>query len=400
MPSLADGHEQPIVMKTPLVLINLWHEKLRTVVAIFGVAFAVVLMLMQLGFLNSVSLTATLLYDELNFDIVLTSRQYQTVSKAGVFPRERLYQAASVAGVREAHPLYIDFAQWLNLEDSSSAARHRRGILAIAFPLEQRPFRIRELSEERPLLKARGTVLMDALSKREFGAWGRNSPVEIAGKRVKIVGAFRMGTGFGPDGDVVMGDQTFQDLFAYRKLDEVSLGLVQTVPGANVDRVCDALRSRLPGDVVPRTRSQIALKERWHWIIGMSIGIIFLLGVAVGFLVGIAIVYQVLASDIIDHLAQYATLKAMGYSSGYLKRLVMQQAFILAVLGFIPGWGISWGLFAAAEAMKQIPMRMGSFGVPGLLPLIVFCLTLAMCLCSGLFAVRKVNAADPASLFK
>lgn len=390
-----------MLTKTPLVLLNLWHEKLRTLVAVFGVAFAVVLMLMQLGFLNSVSLTATLMYDELDFDIVLTSRQYQTVSKAGFFPRERLYEAASVPGVRDAHPLYVDFALWLNLQEKPIAGkRQRRGIQAIAFPLEQKPFRIRELSAKRPLLKQRGTVLMDALSKKEFGDWRRQAHVEIAGKQVKIVGDFRMGTGFGPDGDVVMGDQTFQDLFPYRHLNEVSLGLVRTVPGANVDAVCDALRKRLPGDVVPRTRAQIALKERWHWIVGMSIGIIFLLGVVIGFLVGIAIVYQVLASDITDHIAQYATLKAMGYSSGFLKRLILQQALILAVLGFIPGLAISWGLYAAAEEMKQIPMRMRSFGVPGLLPLVVFCLTLTMCFCSGLFALRKVNAADPASLFK
>ena len=50
---------------------NLIHSKVRSLVAIAGIGFAVTLLLMQLGFLNSVSLSATLIYDTLDFDILL-----------------------------------------------------------------------------------------------------------------------------------------------------------------------------------------------------------------------------------------------------------------------------------------------------------------------------------------
>lgn len=387
-------------MKTPLLLQNLWHDWKRTLVGIGGVAFAVVLMLVQLGFLNSVALTATLLYRQLDFDILLTSRQYQTVSKAGFFPRQRLYEAASTPGVRDAHPLYLDFALWLTMDDSVPAEkRQRRGVLAIAFPLEQRPFLLRELNDHLGLLKRTGSVFMDELSKDKFGDWQHHPAAEIGGKRVTIAGKFRLGTGFGPDGNVVMGEQTFRQLFPYRSLDDASLGLVRIEPGRDVHQVCHELSRRLPEDVLARTRDEIEWQEQKYWIWGMSIGIIFSFGVVVGFMVGAAIVYQVLASDIARHISEYATLKAIGYSAAYLQRLVLVQALILAGCGFMLGWLISSVLYGLTERLNQIPMQMGAFGVPGFLPLAVLLLTVVMCSGSGLFALRKINRADPAVLF-
>lgn len=386
-------------MKTPLLWRNLWHEWKRTLIGIGGVAFAVVLMLVQLGFLNSVALTATLLYRRLDFDILLTSRQYQTVSKAGFFARQRLYEAASTPGVRDAHPLYLDFALWLTMDDTPAEKRRRRGILAIAFPLEQRPFRLDDLNAQLDLLKRTGAVFMDELSKDKFGDWRHHPAAEFAGKRVTIAGKFQLGTGFGPDGNVVMGDQTFRQLFPYRALEDVSLGLVRVEPGRDVRQVCHELSRRLPHDVQARTRSEIEWQEQKYWLFGMSIGIIFSFGVVVGFMVGAAIVYQVLASDIARHISEYATLKAIGYSAGYLRRLVLEQALILAGCGFMLGWLISSALYSLTESWNQIPMQMGAFDVPGALPLAVLLLTVAMCAGSGLFALRKINSADPAALF-
>lgn len=389
-----------LCMKTPLLLYNLWHDWRRTLVGIAGVAFAVVLMLVQLGFLNSVALTATLLYRQLDFDILLTSRRYQTVSKAGFFPRQRLYEAASTAGVRDAHPLYLDFAQWLTMDDSMPPEkRRRRGVLVIAFPLEQRPLRLGELNEHVGRLKRSGVVFMDELSKDKFGDWRHHPAAELSGRRVAVAGKFRLGTGFGPDGNVVMGEQTFRHLFPYRSLADVSLGLVRIEPGRDARQICRDLTLRLPEDVQARTRDEIEWHEQAYWIWGMSIGIIFSFGVVVGFMVGAAIVYQVLASDIARHISEYATLKAIGYSAGYLRRVVLVQALILAACGFMLGWLISSVLYRLTEQWNQIPMRMGAFGVPGCLPLAVLLLTTAMCASSGLFALRKINSADPAALF-
>ena len=381
-------------MKTPLAGLNLLHDKTRTLVAIAGVAFAVVLILMQLGFFFSVEQTATQIYDQLKFDILIISPQYQSISKAGTFSRTRLYQAASMPEVIAANPLYLDFNLWLN-RGTSKEPPSRRGIFVIAFPIDQRPFRITELAGDLSDLKQPGHVFMDRHSRKQFGDWRHpRGDLQIGGKKIEIVGTFSMGTGFGADGDVVVGEQTFLELFPNRTLDDVSLGLVLTDPRADVNRVRDELERRLPRDVLVYTRQGISTKERQHWIVRTSVGVIFSLGVVVGFIVGVAIVYQVLSSDITNHQAEYATLKAMGYPNRYLAGVVLQQALILAVLGFLPGWAISWGLYVLTEQQQHIPMRMDA---P--LSIAILVLTIAMCAVSGIASLRKINTADPADLF-
>lgn len=380
-------------MKTPLAWLNLVHEKTRTLAAIAGVAFAVVLILMQLGFLNSVRLTATQVYDQLIFDILLASREYQSISKAGSFSSIRLYQAQSVPGVAEAHPLYLDFNLWMN-RDSRQQQPSRRGIFVIGFPLEQHPFRLPPLTGNLKLLKEPGRVYMDELSRKQFGDWRHSGDLEIGGKRIEVVGTFRMGTGFGADGDVIVGDETFRQLFPQRADDDISLGLIRVKPASDPDAVAEDLRRHLPPDVSVFTRDEIEQRERQHWVTRTSVGVIFSLGVVVGLIVGIAIVYQVLSSDIANHEAEYATLKAMGYSNGYLAGVVLQQALILALVGFLPGWVLSVVLYRVTEDSAHIPMRMGWELSVGILALSVM-----MCAVSAIAALRKVTAADPADLF-
>ena len=380
-------------MKTPLALLNLLYDKTRTLVAIAGVAFAVVLVLMQLGFLNSVRLTATEVYDQLIFDVVLASPRYLYISKAGDFPRTRLFQAASAPGVADARPLYLGFNFWLN-RDASEPNPSRRGIFVIGFNLEKPVFRLPSLEGDLSLLKEPGHVYMDSFSRKQFGRWRNNDHLEVGMKRIKVVGEFSMGTGFGADGDIIVGDQTFKRLFPNRSLDQVSLGLIRVAPGADPERVAAELRRRLPKDVNVFTRDQIEAMEREHWVNRTSVGIIFTLGVIVGFIVGTAIVYQVLSSDIANHLAEYATLKAMGYGPRFLAKVVLSQALILAVLGFLPGWAISKTLYFITSESARIPMRLGFE-----LSLGVLAMSIAMCAISGLASLRKVTSADPADLF-
>ena len=379
-------------MKTPLALLNLLHDKTRTLVAIAGVAFAVVLVLMQLGFFNAVKLTATEVYEQLNFDVAIVSRSYLYISKAGDFPRTRLFQAASTPGVADVRPLYLGFNFWLN-RDPSEPTPSRRGIFVIGFNLERPVFKLLENRDLAPL-KQPGHVFMDALSRKQFGNWRNNDNLEVGGRRIHVVGEFSMGTGFGADGDIIVGDQTFRRLFPNRSLEQVSLGLVTVAAGSDPSEVAAQLKRRLPPDVNVYTREQIEGMERAHWVNRTSVGVIFALGVVVGFIVGTAIVYQVLSSDIANHIAEYATLKAMGYGPGYLARVVLTQALILSGLGFVPGWAISRTLYYVTSESVRIPMKMGaelSLGVLGM--------SVVMCSISGLASLRKVTTADPADLF-
>jgi putative ABC transport system permease protein len=380
-------------MKTPLAWLNLLHNKTRTGAAIAGVAFAVVLILMQLGFLNSVRLTATQIYDQLEFDILLTSPQYMYISKAGNFPRTRLFQAKSVAGVTDARPLYLDFNFWLN----NAPSRHdpvRRGIFVIGFKFDKPPMRLPELRGSLNDLSKPGNVFIDVMSRKQFGDWHHNPRLEVGGQKIQVVGQFRMGTGFGADGDIVTSEETFDKLFPGRSTSEVSLGLVTVERGRDAGAVADRLRRELPPDVKVYTRRQIVESERGHWVRRTSVGVIFTIGVIVGFIVGVAIVYQVLSSDISNHLAEYATLKAMGYSGWYLARVVLGQALMLAVAGYLPGWAISQTLYWATSESASIPMDLN-----WQLSLGILAASIVMCAVSGIASLRKVTAADPADLF-
>lgn len=380
-------------MKTPLAWLNLLHNKARTGAAIAGVAFAVVLILMQIGFLNSVRLTATQIYDQLEFDILLTSPQYMYISKAGNFPRTRLFQARSVAGVADARPLYLDFNVWLN----NAPSQHnpvRRGIFVIGFDLDKPPMHLPELRGSLTDLRKPGNVLIDAMSRKQFGDWHNNPRLEVGGQRINVVGQFRMGTGFGADGDIVTSEKTFDKLFRGREPDQVSLGLVTIEPGREVSAVAERLRRELPPDVKVYTRRQIVESERGHWVRRTSVGVIFTIGVIVGFIVGVAIVYQVLSSDITNHLAEYATLKAMGYSGWYLARVVLGQALMLALAGYLPGWAISKTLYWVTSESANIPMDLS-----WRLTLAILAASVVMCAVSGIASLRKVTAADPADLF-
>jgi putative ABC transport system permease protein len=286
--------------------------------------------------------------------------------------------------------VYLGFNFWINRALSKPS---RRGIFVIGFNLEKPVFKLLEHHDLAPL-KQPGHVFMDTFSRKQFGRWRNNQRIEVGGRRIHVVGEFSMGTGFGADGDIIVSDQTFQRLFPNRSLEQVSLGLVRVAAGSDRREVAAQLQRRLPPDVKVYTREQIEGMEREHWVNRTSVGIIFTLGVVVGFIVGTAIVYQVLSSDIANHIAEYATLKAMGYGPGYLSGVVLTQAMILALLGFGPGWAISRTLYLITSEFARIPMKMGpalSLGVLGM--------SFVMCSISGLASLRKVTTADPADLF-
>jgi putative ABC transport system permease protein len=134
--------------------------------------------------------------------------------------------------------------------------------------------------------------------------------------------------------------------------------------------------------------------ERTYWQRGTAIGFIFNLGTVMGFIVGVVIVYQILYTDVSDHLAEYATLKAMGYGNWFLSSVVIQEAFVLSVLGFIPGFAVSMGLYNLTKNATRLPIEMTlERGVQ------VLILTMIMCVISGAISLRKVQSADPAEIF-
>jgi putative ABC transport system permease protein len=379
--------------RIPLAWYNLLHERTRLLVAVAGVTFAVLLMFMNLGFLGALVSTTINFYDQFNGDIFLVSPQSLEISSTKAFPRERLYQVAGIEGVDRVMPLYAEYALWKNPETKIS-----RAMFVYAFNPNDPVFLMPELNtpEGKQALQQPNGAFIDRLSRPEFGPQTLGLETEADRRRITIVGQYDLGGGFAADGTLIMSDQNFRRFFEPRTLDQVNLGLVLLEPGADSQRVKAAIAEQLPADVEVYTKPEIVRKESQFWIQTTSIGFIFGLGVLVSFIVGTVIVYQILYTDIRDHLREYATLKAIGYGGGYLFMTVIQEAFILALMGYTPGLILALGIYELAvnATAGALPMQMTLFRA-----VFVFTLTVLMCALSGLISVRKAVTADPAEVF-
>jgi putative ABC transport system permease protein len=388
---------------------NLLYHKVRTAVAVIGVAFSLALIFVQLGFLGAVRSTATLLYDKLDFDVMLLSRNYTELNYPGTFPCDRVYQAQELDGVERVAPVYLGLYLWRNplepgnaryalglMEDPARrAARLRRNIRIVGFRVSDPVFAgVPEVDRAHDALKMPDTVLIDTYSRREFGPRQTGVETELGPRKVQIVGQFTIGTGMGIDGMILTSDETFHALLRGRPVDLVSLGLIKLKPGVRPETAAAELNRILPPDVQARTRQELMEREKRHWIRGTPAGVIFFVGVILAVAVGMVFVYQVISGDIQDHLRQYATLKAIGYGPGYLAAFVLQQAVVIALAGYLPGLLAAWGVYALTRWQSSI--------VIGMTPeraLAVLVLAIGMCGLSGLFALHRVTAADPADLF-
>ncbi|MEB3232742.1 MAG: ABC transporter permease DevC [Leptolyngbyaceae bacterium] len=380
-------------MRTPLAWLNLVHERTRLLVAIAGVTFAILLIFMNLGFLGALSLMASQVYGQMNADIFLISPKTLEITTAEPFPIERIYQAAGITGVHRTMPLYVGFSQWRNPE-----TRINRAIFCYGFNLRDPVFKMPELNNTETLhhLQQPHTVLIDRQSRPEFGPQTVGTRTEMDRRAVEVIGHYSLGGGFAADGTVILSDTNYSRYLAPRPLDIIDFGLIQVEDGVDPQMVVNRLKAALPADVNVLTQTELINRERDYWITNTSIGFIFSLGVVVALIVGVVIVYQVLYTDISNHMKEYSTLKAMGYPAQFLFKVVLQEALILAVLGYIPGFAIALGLYemtlkatAGSLPVSMTPTR----------AIFVFGLAIVMCSLSGLVSVNKAVRADPADVF-
>jgi putative ABC transport system permease protein len=387
-------------MATPLAWKNLVHDPRRLSVAIGGIAFAVVLMFQQRGFQNALFDSTVEIVRELNCEIVLVNPARFALTNDVRFPRGLLQIAASTPGVEWAEPFYIENVQ-ARLRRPGQRARPIR---VWAFDVDKSVLldRTGEITPQLPNLKPVGTALIDRLSKPAYGfllSGQSDFPQsgELNGRQIELVGLFQSGRDFANDGNMIMSLESFSRYFFMRRptpLSVVDLGLIKVQPRERTAEVLAELQAKLSDQVLVLTRQQFIQREINFWARNTPIGIIFNIGVVMGFVVGVIICYQILANDIAEHLGEFATLKAMGYTNRYFFGLVVRQAVYLAIFGFIPGLIISWFLFQFNSTFTGLLMYLNVQRIA-----VVLFATLAMCAVSGILALRKLLAADPASLF-
>jgi len=370
-------------------------QRSRLVVALAGVVFAVVLMLMQLGFRTALFESAVRFHRAFHAEVMLISPESAFLTRMKSFPQRRLYQALAADGVVSVCPVYASLGV---LKDTQAGTL---SVLVVGFPPEETVFDLPEVNAQIPLLKRPEAVLFDRASRPEYvpiieRASRSSAPIalELNDHRIHIAGLFTLGTSFGVDATALASDLTFLGSFPSRTPGLIEVGLVRLRPGADPRRVRDALAAALPHDVEVLTREQYVAREIRYWATVTPIGYVLGFGVLIGFVVGGIVVSQILFADVTDHLPEYATLKAIGYGDAFLYGVVASEAVVVAVLGYLPGLLLAALLYRTARAATLLPLEL----VPSSAAL-VFVLTVTMCTLAGALAMRRVQKADPAAVF-
>jgi putative ABC transport system permease protein len=392
------------MVRTPISTLNLLGKPTQAIVSILGVAFALLLIFMQLGFRGAVANTATIVYGKLDFDIVLRSPEYLHLYEARTVPHAWLNLLQSHPDVVSVSPFYIMLQKWQSPKDGNYRAIAMMGIRRDKLIIDNP-----EIRSQLDRIANADWALIDRATRpdygpkngRRFGDQDIGLHAELGGREVEIAGHFQLGTGLATNGAVLLSDIGFGKRSPYNVQQFTNLGLVKLKPGVDpeqaaleINRWLRARDDRAFYSIEALSREQAIAWEHRRWLGETPIGIIFQLGVGLAFIVGAAIVYMVLATDVANRLPEYATLKAMGYSGRFVANVVLRQAWLLAIFGYIPAVGMAYGLYTITASLAGIPIYMTWQRAIG-----IAILGVLMCTLSGSLAIRKLWKAEPAELF-
>jgi putative ABC transport system permease protein len=392
-----------MAIKIPLAWLQLVQQKVRFLVAVAGIGFIMVLMFVQLGFQDALYSSATQVHQSLQGDLFLVSSQYKALTANQSFSRTRLYQALGFDGVDSVSPMYLGFAKFKN-----PVSGEKYSIYIIGLEPGKVAMNLPEVQDNIDKIKIPDVVLFDRNSRPEFGPIAEKFEKEktdqiieiypfdsFAGYRVRVGGLFSLGPSFGVDGNLIVSDTSFLRIFPNSRPSEmIDVGAITLKPGADSQKVLQALKANLPNDVMIFTQQGFINFEKDYWATRTPIGFILNLMLVMAAVVGVVIVYQILYSNISTQLIAYATLKAIGYPNIYLLNVVFQQAFILALFGYIPGFVISLALYDFAMKATKLPIMMSANNM-----LLVLITSIIMCMISGGLAMNKLRSTDPADIF-
>jgi putative ABC transport system permease protein len=380
----------------PLAWRNLVSNKPRLLRSLAGIAFATLLMMTEIAFYNGFVGSNLLPIRSLDGDIMLVGSTKYEFARSAPLSRRQLYQARSMPGVASVRPLYVKrLALWRNPQNLKLF-----DVQVFAFDPDQPVFLLPELNAYLDDLRQPDTVIVDRRARTHVGVANTGTETELTYRGIRVVGTFWLGPNFSAHGTVLMSDWTFLKVFGsgtsnFDDLANLDIAVVKLQAGENVSSVQEALRSIMPDNVATLTKSELIDRESKFVAQFLPVGPVFGIGTLVGFAVGMLISYQILFSELSDQLPQYATLTAMGYQGGYLIKIVLQQAFLYAILGYVPAWMLCYPIFHLMSDMALIPMTLSVE-----LTAISFAFTVAMCIGAALIAVRRVIAADPAELVR
>ena len=383
----------------PLAWLQLKRQPVRYLVAVTGIGFAALLMFMQLGFQSGLLRSATTFYQALETDLILINPATVNSGSYQQFPQSLLYRALGIEGVSKTIPLYVT-----NINAQQLGGVKPTSLRVIGFDPNEKVLDVPAINSQRDLLKTPNFVLFDELGLSiKTGPVAKkvskDGPLELIlsnySRSFRVMGLFKLGSTFVADSNLIASQATALDLaFPQVSVGEISLGLIRLDPSADIKRVQTYLKSLYGDQLQVLTKKELITQERNYWNNVSSFGVIFGFGTIMGLLVGGVVVYQVLYTDVSDHLKEYATLKAMGFSNKFVLMVVIQESILLAVSAFIPATLLSAALYAGLTAVSGIRLEMTADKT-----LLVGSLTMGLCAVASAIAIRKLQDADPASVF-
>ena len=366
---------------------NLLHDRIRFAITLAGVAFAVTLVLVQVGLFLGLLRKATVTIEHANADIWIVAKNTPNVDFGNPFPETVFLRARGVEGVERADNAIVQF---VNIQLPTGATENAL-VYGLADPgYWNLPWKV---DSGRVDDLGRGyNLIMDNSAVLRFGEFQSGEYREIGGRRFRIIGRSSEAESFTTTPIVFMGFENAQSLLD-QLVGQTTYVLVKVAPGHDPKEVAARLRPLFPyNDVL--TREQWAAASRGYWIestgLGMSMGVTVFLGI----LVGVVIVAQTLYTSAVENIRQFGTVKAIGGSNWDIYRILGEQALIAAVCGFALGAAASYAVRPAMASLHLTVLLTPQFS------LIVFAGTVVMCLAAALFSFRRVALIDPALVFR
>lgn len=375
-----------VAMTLTLAFRNLFHDRVRLSVTLIGILFSIVLVAVQLGLYLGARGMMIAMIDRADGDLWVMAYGTKNFEEAQPIRARERYVALATPGVVSAVPLITAFTDWRKPTGGSTL------VVVIGADAEDgglQPWNVVEGDVSG--LGARDAVIVDKTYLAELGINGVGDTAQVGASRVRVVGLTEGIRSF------TVTPFIFTTLNRARSLidmpvDNITYVLAKVAPGADIEKVRADIKAKLPdSDVL--TSAEFRTRSINHWMFSTGAGVALIGGAVLGLIVGTVIVAQTLYSSTKDHLSEFATLRALGSSSGYIHKVILMQAGLSAVLGYALGMSIALTIVYLSEH-TALPIIMS----PGL-ALLLLGLTFAMCAISALSAIGKVMRIDPAMVF-
>jgi len=370
----------------PVAIRMLSHNKLRFVMTVVGIAIAFFLAAAQIGLMVGWINTNSAIINHAGVDIWVMAKETRTLDYGTAIPRHRIQQVSSVKGVTWAEGMLVGWINWQHPEGKRITVE----VIGIDKSNAGGPWQMQSGSVESVHLPE--TVIVDELSADALGVRAVNDEAEMEGKRVVVGGISKGVRTFTAAPFVFTSIDNALDYVPYYHDDEISYVLARVEPNADLFEVRDRIAKEV-ANVEVLTTSEFAERSVKYWMLETGVGITVIITAVLGLLVGAVIMSQTLFAITQDHIANYATLLALGFHQNTLRSIVLVQSLSLGGLGIIVG-SILFIFACNASARSPIPLETTHLVSTGLILFSLLC-----CLGASWFSIRAIFKLDPVSVF-